>query len=155
MCDQRVHASFLKGEGKKKEKKGQWCSDSTRSWEPTEVRCNWVCSHHLDESSDHYVLGFAHALSALLQSQILCQLYKCPSDETEVPHVHRHWKRSRAQVKYPVVYVRVQLIMETFKQPTRHWKKCSESAQGQRIKNYVKATMVLITTTLISNTSQL
>ena len=47
-----------------------------------------------------------------LRSQILCRLYKSPSDET-INRVYMHATGLHTHVKDPVVHVRVGWIMET------------------------------------------
>ena len=73
------------------------------------------------------MLGFAPSLR-FLRSQILCRLYKRPSDETKPrppPPSHVHAKNIM-HVKDPVHHVRVQWIMATPKQViTRHALKVS------------------------------
>ena len=67
-------------------------------------------------------LGFVPALRFLL-SQILCRLYKSPSDETinrGTPCVYTCKTKPHTHVEDPVVRIRVRWIMETPKWPG-HW----------------------------------
>ena len=57
--------------------------------------------------------------------QILCNLYKTALDEAIYIYTQglpAHAKRSHAQVKDPVVHVKVRWIMETPIWPSMHWK---------------------------------
>ena len=63
---------------------------------------------------DRYVLGFAPALR-FLRSQIMCRLYKSPSDETisRGSRVYTHAKRLHTHHEDPLVHFRVRWTMKT------------------------------------------
>ena len=111
-------------------------SKSTRSRKPelytSSVVIKWM--------GGRYVLGFATSLR-FFRSQILCRLYKRPSDETKPrppPPPMYTQKISHMHVKYPVHHVRVRWIMATPKQViTRHALKVKLSVHNAEVGHYV------------------